>query len=199
MRERDHSCRHGGGGAAARSTHDAVGVPRVAGGSERLGLGGGRQAELGRVRLAEDHEARAPEPSDELAVGRRDPASVVEEARAAVVGRVRERGAEVLERERHAVERAVADGAGRDLGPGAVVEANHDRVQQRIDAVHGGDGLLEQLRRRAGARADEARLRGGVERCEIHGASSFRPAVSQGRWPLRGKWAAPLDRLIPFM
>ena len=53
-----------------------VGAPRIARHAVEARLGRRRQAELGRVGLAGDHEPGPPEARDDLAVGRRDLAAV---------------------------------------------------------------------------------------------------------------------------
>ena len=62
MSERDHARRDRRRRPTARAAHDAIGVPRVASGAERLGFGRRRKPELGRVGLAGEDESGATKP-----------------------------------------------------------------------------------------------------------------------------------------
>ena len=167
VREPDDARRHRGRGAAARSADDAVGVPRVARRAERLRLRRGRETELGRVGLAEHHEAGFAEARHERAVVRRDPAVVAEEPRPAVLRRARELRAEVLQEQRDTAERPRADAARRDLLAGAVVQRDDHRVERRVEPLDRVDAGFEQLALGALPRTHQLRLRGRVELGEV--------------------------------
>ena len=172
----DDARRDRGRRAAARPADDAIGVPRVAGRAERVGLGRRRQPELGCVRLAEHHEARGAEPLDEGAVVRRDPVVIAQEPGAAVLRGAAELRPEVLQEQRHAAERPVADRAGGQLLACEVVERDDHRVQRRVEPLDRVDARLEQLRGRAFTRPHQLGLRGRVEGGELevrrgHGGS----------------------------
>jgi len=172
--DRDHARRDGGGGATTRAPDNAVEAPRVARRPERVGLGGGREAELRRVGLADEHEPRLPQPGAQLAVAGRHPVAVAQDLGALVLRRPGDGRAEVLHHGRHAPERPLTELAARDLRPGELEQRDHDGVDLRVDALDGGDGPLQQLRGRALPLGDEGGLAGGVEVGEARGHSRYR-------------------------
>src|SRR5207244_10206164 len=90
--EGHRAARHGGGRAAARAARDVIRVPRRAARAEQHRLGRAGDAELGRVRLAEEDDARLPETPGESAVGGRD--FILREAAAAGARPAADRAAE---------------------------------------------------------------------------------------------------------
>ena len=157
-RRRDDAARHGDRRAAARSARGALGVPRVDGEAEQLGLRRAVVAELRRVRLAGDDQARVEIALHEPGGLLRHP--VPERARPHRLGHARERAAQVLEQERDAGQRPVGQ-PGRDLRLGALDEDERHRVERRarLDALGGG---VEQVPCRDLTAPDQLRLRNRV-------------------------------------
>ncbi len=151
------------GRAARGAADDAIGIPGVAGRAESLGLGRRGEAELGCIRLADEHEARAPEARRQLAVVGRDPAPIAQHARPRILRSAGEGRAEILQQDRHTAEGPVAERAAVDLLARRVEEREHDGVDLLIDALDPRDRLLEQLARGAGAAADQLPLTRRVE------------------------------------
>ena len=77
--------------------------------AEQVGLGAGAEAELRRVGLAEDHQARPAEAPRVLGVVVRH--VVRKDSGAGGVGRARAMGSQILKQEGHARERALRGGA----------------------------------------------------------------------------------------
>ena len=125
--------------AAARAARRAVEVPRVAGRAERRGLGEGRDLELGDAGLADDHGAGRAQAAHDLGVLR---GGVAERVGAARGHLARDVGV-VLDRDRHAEQRAAIAAAAAAVGLGGLGEralGEHDaeRVEDRVEA---GDAL----------------------------------------------------------
>ena len=121
--------------AAAGAARRAVEVPRVAGHPERRRLGEGRDLELGDAGLADDHRAGRAQAAHDLRVGGR---GVAEGVRAARGHLARDVGV-VLDRHRHAQQRAAIAAAAAAVGLGGLGEralAEHDaeRVEGRVEA-----------------------------------------------------------------
>ena len=102
VRDRGHARGDGGGRATARPARGVVGVPRVPGDAQRVALGEGHRAELGRRRLVEQDEPGLLEAlDDQLALGDR----LLRRPLRAVAGRPAGHVVQVLDRDGHAVER----------------------------------------------------------------------------------------------
>ena len=111
VRGRDHARRHRGRRTARGPAGRVTGVPRVARRPEAVRLRGRQNAELGRVGLAADDEAGV-----DVALGQRlrgGRVVVAGEGQALAERRAGQLGAEVLQQEGHAAERAVGQRAGR--------------------------------------------------------------------------------------
>ena len=111
MRHRQHARADRRGRAAARAAGDACRVPGILRRRRRARLAGQREAELARVRPAEEHQPGALQTPDVLAVGR-DRRRVGEEAGAARRCARPRATAEVLQEKRHAAERPVGQPVG---------------------------------------------------------------------------------------
>ena len=159
----DHPRSDRRGRAAGGAADDAARVPGIAGRAEGIGLGRRREAELRRIGLADEQEARAAKARRQLAVVRGDPLAIAEHAGAPVLGRAGEGRPEILQQDRHPSKSTVTELAPRDLFARRVEERDHDGVELRVDALDRGDRLLEQLRGRARFRTDQLGLAGGVE------------------------------------
>ena len=107
-------------------------------------------------------------------------AVVTAELEALVERRAGKLGAEVLEEEGHAAERAVGQRARllRRLGPGPVEELVDDGVQLRVELLDPADRLVHQLGRRNNLAPDEVRLPRCVQPCRVvaHGRTVPTPA-----------------------
>ena len=147
--ERGEAARHRSGGSSPRAAGNPAEVPRVSGGSEGGGLGGGAHRELVHVGLAEDDQPGLFEARDDRRVVGRDPA--LQDAGAAGGGHPG--GAEVvLHGDGDPCQRAefLAFGpAGVDLGRGGqgafgvdVQECVEGRVH-RLDLVEVGAGQFD--------------------------------------------------------
>ena len=169
VRHRDHAGRDGGGAAAGGAAGDQLRVPRVARRAVALGLGDGPHPPLGRVRLADHDRAGRAQPRHRRRV---DVGRPVAERRLALVGAqaLREHD-QVLDRDRHAGERA------RVAGPIASASARARSGQVSTNALSPGSCALDrgergvdQLARAQPALADERGLLGGAarERVEAH-------------------------------
>ena len=164
--DRHHPRGHRRGAPTAGATGAVPGVPRVAGGAVRLGLGGGHQPELGRVGLAHGDEPGRPELGEQVAVVVGDVADLLQQPVPVMERVARRRTVMVLEDRRHTGER----GAGGDLGrgdSGLVEEGVDHRVQLGVELLDPGDRGLDELGGRHRAAAHEIGLRGGVERCQV--------------------------------
>ena len=118
----------------------------------------GDRPSSGCVGLADEHEPSPAQPSGELAVVRREPVAVTQHLGAAVLGRPGKGGAEILEDDRHAVERSVADLAARHLLPGPIEQRDHHGVDQRVEPLQRGNRGLQQPPRPNTNRWRSARL-----------------------------------------
>ena len=133
----DRSCR-----AAAGAAGHVVEIPRIARGAMQPGLGGDGEAELGRIGLAEDVETAALVARHQLGVVI---GTIVGEEAAAVAGDgTGEQRVQILEEERHPVERALRQ-AGAQRGARLIVVTRHHRVDARIDGFGARDRRIEQL------------------------------------------------------
>ena len=148
MRRRHDARRHGRGGPAGRAAGRAAQIPRIAGGAAEAALGRWRKGHFRRRRLAEDHQAGALVALYERRVASRH--EVGEETGAVCGDRSGQHGADVLEQEGNARERAVRQRTAQAL-QAVVVELQRKRVDRRIDGFGRSDGGFEQLGRRDGA------------------------------------------------
>ncbi len=145
VRDRHHAARDGGRGAAARA---AGGAPQIVGVAARRPRGRLRRredAELRRVGLADDDEAGAAERGDEVAVVRHAVPVALEGQEARGVERAADRGADVLDEDRHAAERAVRRILG--LGSGLLVERHDDGAELVVVALAPRDRGVDELER----------------------------------------------------
>ena len=149
--------------AAARATRRAARVPGVARRAVGVGLGRRQRAELGRVRLAEEDEARGAEPRGRVGVVRRHEAEALEQAGAHVVGVVGRVGEQVLQEERHAAKGPAWQVRRRRLGARLLEERDDDRVQLRVDRLDAGNGRVDERRGAEFAAPHQLGLGGGVE------------------------------------
>ena len=129
--------------AAARAARRAVEVPRVAGRAEGRGLGERRDLELGDAGLADDHGAGRAQPAHDLGVLRGRLAERVGAAR----GHLARDVGVVLDRDRHAEQRAAVAAAAAPVGLGglgqrALGEHDAERVEARVEP---GDPLEVEL------------------------------------------------------
>ena len=169
-RRRDHAAGDRGGGAAARSARRALGVPRIAG-AARLGCG-----ELRCHHFSEHHRPGFTQRSD---AGRVASGAPAREQRRALLGRHVGGFDNILDAERHAVDRrqrpAVAPARGGIVGSDA----------RRLDVVadKGADGRLEfrqtvkaAFEKRAGRVAAGGKISsGGKERHQLRQHHRFSP------------------------
>ena len=164
-RPADDGCRR----TAARSSGREIGVPGVASRSVEVGLRERDGAELGRVRLPDDHESRIADPADDGRVEVRDVVGVG-------VRRVRRPDArgrgEILDRDRNSAERCVGGCRVRRSRrcEGFVTADGHERVQRRIDPLDPFEAQLDELDGRRLASSNEPRLLDGREERELHRA-----------------------------
>ena len=182
---RDQTCCHGSGRPTARAARRAVEAPRIARGPEQPGLGDALVAELGRVRLAEHDEARAPQAPGQLTVGLGRVAPV-QEGGAFGQPDARVFGEQVLEQERHTRERAVGWRHGR-LGTRAVEHRRHDGVELGVQTGDARDRRLDQLDGLDGFFSHERGLRRCVKPPEIthdhlRGGNSALAGVRRQGW-----------------
>ena len=170
--ERRHAGRDGGRGAARRAAGGARGVPRVVARAEDrvVGLPVPRQ---GRgVGLAEDHRARAAQPPHRLRVVLGHVVPGGQPAR-----RSHARGlVGVLDRHRHAVQRADVVAAGQRRVGGvrgsarAVGVERDDGVQRAVERFDAGQVVLQQLAARHVATADGLGQRMCGLQCDVRHA-----------------------------
>ena len=179
--DRDHAGRHGRGGASARAAGGVAGIPGVARGPVGARLGGGQDAQLGRVRPAHEDESRLAEAAREPGVLLLAPADPLQEAHALVVGVAGGVAGQVLHHHGHALERP-----GRRLGVERLLEQRVDHgVELAVQRLHSLHGRLHQLASRYFARAHERGLSGGIQPW-VHAArqrTPFAEAAGSARWP----------------
>ena len=167
--------------AAARAAGAAGVVPGVAGRAvrERFGREAGR--ELGRVGLADEHEARVPEARREPCVFALDPARVLQHLHAGVeriAGGVAHR---VLHEEGNARERA---GRSRRLLARAFEPPVDDRVEPAVDAFDALDRGIDELACRERAAATSSAWAVASRRAR----SSVTTAQRRGQSPIASAW-----------
>src|SRR4051794_22609122 len=178
MRKRDHPRGHGGGAPARRPARGAAGIPRVARDAVRVRLGDRQDPELGRIGLADDDRAGAPQLAHRDAVHVRH--VVVHGGRSPRHRHARDGGQQVLHGDRHAGERPLVTAPNavslRERALGGDVD---ERVQLAVHPLDRGERRLDQLARAALAVADHARLleRGLPEDVVGHGRGSVQPAI----------------------
>ena len=113
----------------------------------RLGLGGGHEPELGRVRLAHDDETGTLELLEEIARFRRDVTDGLQRAVARVVRRAREHAVVVLDHDRDASERTVGKVTRCGRGAGAIEQRMDHRVQLAVELLDARDRSVDELDR----------------------------------------------------
>ena len=166
QRERHHAGAERRGAATARAARRRRRVPGIAGDAVQGRVGHALPAELGRRRLAREDRAVPPQRSDGGRVG--VPRLLRVDRAGAPQGRPAAREQDVLDRDGHAVEDAQRLAArparlgGRGLGARAIGIDEAERVHSRVVALDRGEGRLERLERRQGARAEGLQQRGGV-------------------------------------
>ncbi len=177
--------------AATRPAATAAAEPPLEPPGERVGsqgflrgpegqrLGGGEDAQLGRVGLAQEDEARLAEALDELGVVVLDPADLAQEAHALVHRVARRVGGQVLEQEGHSAEGAVGQVAGRG-GARLVEQRRYHRVDLGVEALDAGDRLVDQLGRARLPASDQLRLIRGVRDRTGHAAKLTQIESPQG-------------------
>ena len=155
-----------------------VGFHGLCVGPVRLRLGRRHQPELGRVRLADDHEARRLELLEEVARGRRRRSSRSFNALLPrVVRRARERAVEILDDDRHARERTVGQPA-LHRGARPVESGWITAFSSPLSFSMRSIAASTSSSRRRLPGADELGLGGGVEGREIgHGPDATSSAV----------------------
>jgi hypothetical protein len=143
-------------------------VPGVVRRPVGLRLGGRQDAELGRVGLADEHEAQLAELRGQPGVAVGAEALVSQEAHPLVLRRVLDRADQVLDDERHALERAV-----RRLGRQRLVEQRvDDGVELAVERLDPLYRALRQLFGRSLPGSNELGLGSGVE-MRIHGPRAY--------------------------
>ena len=183
--ERDHAGGQGGRSPAGGAARGTGRVGRVPGGAEDRVEGVGPGGELGHVGLAEDDDARAPDPFHDEVVG---VGHVVGEQRRAVRRPPARDVVGVLEGVRQAVQRPdrctggeVLVGRGR-AGPGPLLVEADDRVELGVALGDPGQVQVEQLARRDPAAPDGGRqLAGGRVDGEV--AHRRRPRTAPATTP----------------
>ena len=162
----DHAARDRGRGTAARTARRLRRVPRITRRPVRKRLGSGNESEFGRVRAADDDEARVEVLLRERVGLIVFPVRVAQELHALVDRIALDAREQILEHERHAAERSV-----RQFAPGLLarlVEQRMDhRVQLAVQFLDAVDGFVDQFERRrltASGRVRPARWRRGRRR-----------------------------------
>ena len=169
MRDRHEARGSGAGRAAARATGGALRVVRVARWRPRGRFSGREDAELGGVGLADDDEACALELRDEVRVLRDLVAGVLQRLDAARVERTTNRGAEILDQDRHAAERAGRRGLG--IGARLIVERDDHGAELRVVLLDARDRKVHELARRSFTRANELGTCGRIQIRDLHAAT----------------------------
>ncbi len=181
VRDRDHARGDRCGGAAARPSWRALGVPGISRRPVGHRLGGRQDAQLRRVRLADRDQAGALEPLRQIGVDRGAEVELLEQVHAEVKRLARQRRPDVLEQERDTPERPLRERVG-GRRPALLVQLVDDRVQPGVELLDSGDRRFDELRRRRLAAADELRLGGRVHGCEFprrgHGGRTYRSLSS---------------------
>ena len=125
---------------------ERVEVPRIVGRAVGERLGRDARRELGRVRLADEHEPGRAEARGEPGVVGRDPLQAFQESHAAVervAGRVAHR---VLHEERHPAQRAVGQARIPCFGACALEALMDDGVERGIQRFDARDRRVDELR-----------------------------------------------------
>ena len=130
--------------AAGRAAGGIAALPRVRGVAEHRALGGRRHGIFRRRRAAEDVDARRLEQVDEIGALLHPHAGA--QARAELDDAALLVAEHVLDQQRHATERAVAQGALVEMLDAVGVKLDH-RVEHAVDLFpRGGRGLRQLLR-----------------------------------------------------
>ena len=171
--------------AAARPSGRELRAPRVPCRAVQLRLGERDRPELGRVRLADDHEPRLTDAADDRGVEVRDVLGV----RARGVRRPDARSrCEILHRDRHPAERSIARGRVEGTSSRERLLGAHrdERVEEWVEPLDPLERDGDELLGRDLAAANELRLLDGREERELH----------RGEPTSVGKWRGPdLNRL----
>ena len=172
LRDRQHSARNGCRGAAGGSCGAQGRIPRIARCPEHRIDGVSASRKFGRVGLGEHDRAGGLQPPDDLGILGRDIIGI----KRAAVSRADIRGRnDVLDADRQAVQRPQFVAAHHRLfrrariGPRAIGDKCHDRVQRRIEALDDREVGIEHLDRAERALAHERReLMGGFAPEIVH-------------------------------
>ncbi len=183
VRDRRHARRDRGARTARGAAGCVVRVPRVAGDAEPLRLGHGDGAELGRRRLAHEHEAGRAQARHRRVV---DQLGVLGHGARPVRRRPSLDAVQVLDRDRHAGEGRQLVGRGRrhqlgrrrSIGPGPLVVAQGEGVERRVQPV---DPVQVQVERLGGADPPFTDRGGQFERGveASHGRRGYRRAAAR--------------------
>ncbi len=160
---------------SARAAGRPRGVPRVAADAVQHRFGDGRRTELGRVRLADDHESGLADPAHDGCIA---DGNVVGERAARVGGADPARVGEVLDRDRDAAKRPV----GKLIAPrgdGLVVTRRDERVQLGLDGFEAAERFFDQFGGRHLAMAHRCRKPDSVTH-ELDGAPGDLPDGALG-------------------
>jgi hypothetical protein len=173
--DRNHARGDGRSGAAARATRRVCGAPGILRRTVQRRLRDADEAELGRVRLADEHEPGLAPTLDDLAVDGRH--VVLEQARSRRRRHAADVRHEIFDEHRYARERALGEPVS-DRGAGRVEQGSDHRVERRIAPLDALDCGLQQLTSADFALAHQPGHRRGVEVVvfrQPHAASPITP------------------------
>ena len=147
-RHRHHAGRHRRGRSARRAPGAMFGVPGVAGRPVGQRLGGGHQAQLGRVRATDEHEPGLAQPNHLVAVAGVRVAGVTQHHHPQMHRITGARRPKILQQHRHTPERPIGQIGRIGRRQRLVVQLVDDRIQLAIAGLDPPDRRLGQLTRR---------------------------------------------------